>query len=1121
MVKAKKDSWALSETTAAAEGAAGVIDGLPERLLQSKKFVLRRAYRARMVSSDSDRAAPPDLVLREDAGADDLCLLAIRHPSGALTFHTGALRRSDSAAPLAQYGFRVPIRRLSETKLQGDAVNAGEFGAFILNVAAGSNTEGAGASVPLLAARWEDAIWRDKSLSEGWFQVSPGGPYGISLTPRKPTTKGRSLLLLHGLLSDASATFAGLTGTGFFDRVRELYGDRIYAFNYHSVSRTPAETGRRLLEQLPAGRYLFDAITHSSGGLVLRSALEHERHGASNGQIELRHGALVACPNEGTPLAAPSRRAEMINWLANLLEMFPLNPLSFGWDFIPEALSWIARDSGSDIPGISAMDPAGPIVANLQSSPLPEPYSALVANYHPDASLWRRAQDAGLDDFFSLPSDLLMPTEGGWRIRRQGGVQLAAARIGCFGPGGNLPSNITSVHHLNYFGRSETAAFLAATLAGVHDECSSLDANAPLPYRRPEQRAETPGLPRIENVPPAAVARSNPATAAPLPTESRSRSETNDWEAFHLLILSANASDPHDKDEEAHEAYPARAHIVASYRGATVIETIPLRREEHGPPTSFGKIIGLHRQIKDYTNHSKGALPADDELMEFASLLFETLFRGNVRRLYDEARSRQRSTKLELVLTSTIPWLDQKPWELCYDRSRASFLATEEILFVRNVPSAIPADAIPGGDGRLRILIASAQAVNLGRLSAAQEEDDIRRGFQPLVDAGLVEIEILSRATPETIHRRLEMGRFNVVHFISHGHFDERRQEGYLVFEDAYGRPLWLGPRSVREIFCGRGLSVVFLNSCESGAGSRFVDFNLGLAQTLLAHGLPALVANQFVVRDASATVFARCFYASLAQGNSIGHAAREARIAVNYSPYAEPIDWAVPVVYTRNARLALCQRRKLEFDLSLLDVLSVGKRALGDRGKRIAVWDLDGTFPALHKTLLWLNNEQTTYAFEAIELSPPSAEFWDVSAQSRVLDPEHVANSLRNKIPTLGVELLVCVTRQPLRDQQRGWWPANRKTAVVIISCAGIDLPDEGALVDGVLANAMVVSLAKFFGGAGAHAKGAKTCPLAFDDSAPDSLSQRLAFDVGCLQTLEKSMPRELPALKELAKLF
>jgi CHAT domain-containing protein len=75
--------------------------------------------------------------------------------------------------------------------------------------------------------------------------------------------------------------------------------------------------------------------------------------------------------------------------------------------------------------------------------------------------------------------------------------------------------------------------------------------------------------------------------------------------------------------------------------------------------------------------------------------------------------------------------------------------------------------------------------------------------------------------------------------------------------------------------------SLVFLNACETGRGGR-AEFNKGVAQSLVAHGLPAVVANQYSVLDSSATSFAQHFYWSLAQSNSLGESAREARIAVN-----------------------------------------------------------------------------------------------------------------------------------------------------------------------------------------------------------------------------------------------
>src|SRR6185503_6071934 len=260
-----------------------------------------------------------------------------------------------------------------------------------------------------------------------------------------------------------------------------------------------------------------------------------------------------------------------------------------------------------------------------------------------------------------------------------------------------------------------------------------------------------------------------------------------------------------------------------------------------------------------------------------------------------------------------------------------------------------------------------------------QEVAVIQRGFEPLVEAGLVQIDTLARATPSMIHRHLTTGKYQVVHFIGHGVYDEKRGEGCLIFVNEDGGEYPLGERSVREIFRGRGLSLVFLNACESGRGGR-ADFNKGVAQSLVAHGLPALVANQYSVLDSSATSFAQQFYWSLAQGMSLGVAAREARIAVNYLLHGEPIDWAVPVLYARDANATICSAPKKAVRVTTTAVSASTRRSTLAHVSRIAVWDMDNVFPGLGQTLNAMNQAQNEFGFELADLSVPLG-VWEFNA--------------------------------------------------------------------------------------------------------------------------------------------
>jgi hypothetical protein len=566
------------------------------------------------------------------------------------------------------------------------------------------------------------------------------------------------------------------------------------------------------------------------------------------------------------------------------------------------------------------------------------------------------------------------------------------------------------------------------------------------------------------------------------------------------------------------------AQVFATYGGARVTSVMRLRADSGEERTRFGQIIRVHERIKAYTNREHGSLPNDDEMIEFGSQLFDTMFQGDVRRLYDEARTRQHN-RLDLVLTSMIPWIAEKPWEFAYDRGRQSFLATEEIHFIRNVLTNVPADPIARSEGPLRILVVSAQPVGFGRLSVEQELTVIQRGFQPLVEAGLVEMESLARATPSMIHRHLTTGKYQVVHFIGHGVYNEERGEGCLIFVNEQGGEYPLGERSVREIFRGRGLSLVFLNSCESGRGGR-ADFNKGVAQSLVAHGLPALVANQYSVLDSSATSFAQHFYWSLAQGFSLGQSAREARIAVNYLLHGEPIDWAVPVLYARDPNATLCSPPRSPIRPAST-VSAFALRSTTSHISRIGVWDMDSVFPALERTLAAMNKGQEVFGFELVDLSVPFG-VWDLNESEGVsyLWAERLADRLQRMPMELGVEVLACVTRHWMRDDEwlnlYGWWPTDRRPPIVIFSIAGFDqLPSEGPQTDRAIANAAVTALAGFYGEIDAHGQ-SKSCPMWSNESSDFThLIGKQEFDAACRKQLKSKLGAKFSALEKLLKTF
>lgn len=474
-------------------GAGIALKGIPAEFLpedaKTEEFIATPQAPSRGAA-----AAGGALDISVDLAPGELAVLAVRQPSGALTFHAPKVATSRSRGGPGEARFIVPLRPEIERSASSRGIVGKAVKAIVVKLTGPLVDAALGFALPKLALAFETAFWKRRGLREGWLKVTKEGLANRRLLAGKPSSRERSLLLVHGTFSNAAAAFGSLAGSSFFEDVKPIYGDRIFAFDHFSLSRTPEENVRMLLSSLPDDTFTFDVITHSRGGLVLRNLVERPAaFGSLSDRFTLGHAVLVASPNEGTPLATPARWEQTVGWVANLLELFPDNPFTTGAEFVANGLVWIAKHASGDLPGLHSMDGDGDLVRELQSPPGPpaDRYSALVANYHPGESVLKRLIDIGFDQFFNSANDLVVPSEGGWRIDPSGGSFIPGARIGCFGPGGNLPGS--DVNHVNFFSRPEAVAFLTAALQNVPNKLSAIDPAASLPDRR-LARSGAPGI---------------------------------------------------------------------------------------------------------------------------------------------------------------------------------------------------------------------------------------------------------------------------------------------------------------------------------------------------------------------------------------------------------------------------------------------------------------------------------------------------------------------------------------------------------------------------------------------------------------------------------------------------
>jgi hypothetical protein len=512
----------------------------------------------------------------------------------------------------------------------------------------------------------------------------------------------------------------------------------------------------------------------------------------------------------------------------------------------------------------------------------------------------------------------------------------------------------------------------------------------------------------------------------------------------------------------------------------------------------------MHERLRNYVDGKATAtLPGDRELRAYGVLLFETLFPGDVRRLYETARSSAGPARLDVVFTSMIPWIADKPWEFAFDPVRKAFLTTDEIHFARNVLTAIPAEGVPTRPPPIRIFVVTAQPLGHTALSVDDEVAVVRRGFEPLRKAGAAAIEVRARATAANLEAGVKGGA-DIVHFIGHGDYDPRTQEGRLLFEDGEGKPRPLDGGTLRDILCRRGVRLLFLNACETGRGGRS-DFNRGVAPALVAAGLPAVVANQYKVLDASATAFARHFYRALAQGRTLAEAARESRSAVRGSIAGESIDWAVPVLYARDPRARLCDPGVLAPAAGPARVRP-GPRAPAAPGVyRVGVWDIDGALPHLEDTLERMNAAQDRFAFRLADLHAPLGSWRGARGQrlSR-LYIDRLSRALGRGADDLGLDALAGISGRPV---VLGHGPRPRQ-ALMIVSTAAFDVPGEGCGAERALVRTVVGAVAGRLAGIESHPRPPESCPLfGGARSGPAALARPLRFDATCRARLHRAL--------------
>ena len=282
--------------------------------------------------------------------------------------------------------------------------------------------------------------------------------------------------------------------------------------------------------------------------------------------------------------------------------------------------------------------------------------------------------------------------------------------------------------------------------------------------------------------------------------------------------------------------------------------------------------------------------------------LFHAVFQGELLQAFQGCLERSKEwdgVRLRLRLDD-VPALAALPWEYLYDPQGRVFLALSSrtpVVRYLELPQPLPALEV---EPPLAVLAVISKPAGWELAQADEEWRRLEEALAPLVASGRIGVERLPHATPDALARRLRNGApVHVLHFIGHGDFSQLRGGGVLVFEDEEGKALrFLGQSLANLLQDHPSLRLAVLSACNGASASR-EDAFAGTAQSLVQHGVPAVVAMQSEVTDETACRFAGQFYRGLADGLPIDACVGVARQALAAE---ENPEWGTPALYLRAA---------------------------------------------------------------------------------------------------------------------------------------------------------------------------------------------------------------------------
>ena len=283
-------------------------------------------------------------------------------------------------------------------------------------------------------------------------------------------------------------------------------------------------------------------------------------------------------------------------------------------------------------------------------------------------------------------------------------------------------------------------------------------------------------------------------------------------------------------------------------------------------------------------------------LKEIGARLYATFFVDEVANLIRAALNE--FSKIRFVLQLDAPELWVLPWECLYvPEFRLPVALISKYSLLRYLPYKGPPIRAPWR-GKVRILAIYSSPIEMAPLKLAEEERALVEVFDNL---NAVEIRQVQHISISKLQREIRNFAPHIIHYAGHGGFSEDKKEGALIFEDEDkpGRSQLLLASQFSTICRASDVSLMLLNACDTGT-SDINDAVTSVAGTLVADGIPVVIAATRRVDDIQAIIFVREFYRAMVDGYAIEAALAEARKRIN----GQEGDWAAFALFANTLDL-------------------------------------------------------------------------------------------------------------------------------------------------------------------------------------------------------------------------